>query len=66
MIFVYGDNETDEFKRQTDEYCSQLTGQGWDVGFAEIAGRNHFDVIMDLADAGTWLSQRVLDQMGLR
>ncbi len=65
VIFAYGENETAEFKRQTDEYGSALRNAGIPVARSEIADRNHFDVILDLADAGTWLSQQVLKQMGI-
>lgn len=65
VIFTYGDNETDEFKRQTDEYGSVLQQSGIPVTLSEIADRNHFDVILDLADAGTWLSRQILSQMSL-
>ncbi len=66
VILAYGDNETDEFKRQTDEYRLFLEASGVPVAFEEISNRNHFDVIMDLADADSWLAQQVLVQMGLR
>lgn len=65
VIFVYGDNETDEFKRQTDEYAGKLVNENIPVTLREIPDRNHFDLILDLTDADSWLSQRVLSQMGL-
>jgi len=65
LILAYGDNETGEFKRQTDEYRDQLLDSGFPVCFKEIRDRNHFDVIMDLSDPNAWLSQQVLEQMGL-
>ena len=66
VILAYGDNETSEFKRQTDEYRKVLQDSGIRVSFSEIANRNHFDVIMDLAHADTWLARQVLGQMGWR
>jgi arylformamidase len=65
LILAYGDNETAEFKRQTDEYRHFLLAAGETVNFAEIEGRNHFDVIMDLANPASWLAQSVIRQMGL-
>lgn len=65
VIFAYGDNETAEFKRQTDEYRDKLAGEGWDIEFAQVPDRNHFDVILDLADAESWLAHAVLRQMSL-
>ncbi len=65
VILAYGDNETGEFKRQTDEYESVLQNAGIPVTLSEIADRNHFDVIMDLADTNSWLSRQVFSQMGI-
>ena len=65
VILAYGDDETGEFKRQTDEYGSILRDAGIPVTLSEIANRNHFDVILDLADANSWLSRQVFSQMGI-
>jgi len=63
IILAYGDNETSEFKRQTNEYRDFLTQSGETVSFSEIKDRNHFDVIMDLMHSDTWLARQVLRQM---
>ncbi len=60
-----GHNETGEFKRQTDDYGDVLREAGIPVTLSEIADRDHFDVILDLADADSWLSRQVLSQMEL-
>ena len=65
VIFSYGENETAEFKRQTDDYQKVLEDVGMSVTLKEIGNRNHFDVILDFTDAGSWLSRQVLSQMGL-
>ncbi len=65
IILAYGDNETDEFKRQTDDYRSFLTNSGQSVKFMEINNRNHFNVILDLMDPDSWLSRNILCQMNL-
>lgn len=65
IAFAYGDNETGEFKRQTDDYFRFLQDAGETVCVREIEGRNHFDVIMDLMHADSWLAQQALRQMGL-
>jgi len=66
VILAYGDNETSEFKRQTDTYNEQLLQAGETVCCKEIKDRNHFNVIMDLCDSTSWIAQQVLQQMGLR
>lgn len=65
IILAYGDNETKEFKRQTNEYRDLLLETNETVSCNEIEGRNHFDVILDLMDENTWLAQQVLRQMAL-
>ena len=65
VILAYGDNETDEFKRQTQIMRSKLRSYEIDVVFSEIGERNHFDVIVDLADSDSWLSREVRRQMDL-
>jgi arylformamidase len=65
VILAYGDNETNEFKRQTDDYEVVLQKAGIPVVLREIEDRNHFDVILDLADTDSWLAKQVFTQMGI-
>jgi arylformamidase len=65
VILAYGDNETREFKRQSSELFSLLRAAGIPVTLQEVSHRNHFDVILDLTDEESWLSRRVLTQMGI-
>lgn len=63
IIIAYGENETSEFKRQTLAMKSHLEKEGLEASFSEIKNRNHFDVILDLAEPQSWLSQEVFKQM---
>jgi len=63
IILAYGDNETNEFKRQTNEYRDFLLQFGATVTFSEIEDRNHFDVVMDLMNADSWLARQALKQI---
>ncbi|NQY63149.1 MAG: alpha/beta hydrolase [Alteromonadaceae bacterium] len=65
VILAYGDNETDEFKRQSSEMATKLKQQNVNLQKKEIADRNHFDVILDLASPNTWLCQQVFKQMNI-
>lgn len=65
VIFAYGDNETAEFKRQTSEMATKLKQINFNLQQNEIAGRNHFDVILDLASPHSWLCQQVFKQMNI-
>jgi len=64
-IIAYGANETSEFKRQSNVFYEQLKLHGLDAITHEIAQRNHFDVILDLADNNSWLFQQAAKQMQL-
>ncbi|QBY04911.1 alpha/beta hydrolase [Thalassotalea sp. HSM 43] len=60
VIIAYGDNETSEFKRQSDDMARRL-----DCASLQVARCNHFDVIMELSDANSTLCQQVIKQMQL-
>ncbi len=64
ITLAFADNETDEFKRQTLEMQQALEQLAISSACQEITGRNHFDVILDLANSSSWLSQQVFQQMG--
>lgn len=55
-VIAYGDNETEEFKAQSLAFAERLTDVGRPVATLEVPGRNHFDVILDLAAADTTLA----------
>lgn len=65
VIVSYGNNETAEFKRQSQALLKKLTLLGYPVRFQEISDRNHFDVILDLANPDSWLFNEILNQMSL-
>ncbi|MBY5990895.1 alpha/beta hydrolase [Ferrimonas balearica] len=60
VVLAYGDNETAEFKRQSLDYLVLLEEQGVPVTCAEVSGRNHFDVVLDLNDETSWLGRQLL------
>ncbi len=47
-VVAWGENETDEFKRQSRALVDRLAGDGGAVVEAEVDGRNHFDVVFDI------------------
>ena len=61
-LVAYGSDETSEFKAQSDAFSRHLEAAGTAVSMLEIAGRNHFDVILDLAEPNTPLGDAV-DQL---
>ena len=62
-IVCWGEIETDEFKRQSCDLAAQLQAVGVTVQAFEVPARNHFDVILDLADIKTPLGQHVVALM---
>ena len=54
-VICWGEIETAEFKRQSQHFAELLWRAGSSCEVFEIAGRNHFDVIIELADADSAL-----------
>lgn len=65
IILAFGDNETQEFKRQTLAITTKLKQSKFNIQQKEILGRNHFDVILDLCSPKTWLCQQIFKQMNI-
>jgi arylformamidase len=64
LCIATAEKDTDEFKRQSLDYAAACTRHGCAVQYAEIPGRNHFDVIMDWMNPQALLTQstwRLLD-----
>jgi arylformamidase len=59
-IIAYGSNETEEFKRQSQEYHQQLLSDGVNSQCFEVAGRNHFDIVFDLAIKNSTIHQQMM------
>ena len=52
-LVCWGEHETAEFKRQSRDYAQHLSDHEVPVRLLEIAGRNHFDILFDLAAPST-------------
>lgn len=59
-VLCWGAVETGEFKRQGRDFAAALQRAGTPCRVFEVPGRNHFDVIFDLADPATLLGQATL------
>jgi arylformamidase len=62
-IVAWGDNETDEFKRQSRAFASALVRSGFPVSAFEIAGTNHFDIVFGLANRESVLGQAAVEMI---
>lgn len=60
IVLAYADGEAEGFKRQSAEYHRLWREAGFRSELIEVPDRNHFDVILDLADENTTLSQTLL------
>ncbi|MEM8547019.1 MAG: alpha/beta hydrolase [Pseudomonadota bacterium] len=49
-IVCWGENETDEFKRQSQAFFMALRDAGIDAIHFEVEGHNHFDLVQTLSD----------------
>jgi arylformamidase len=58
-IVCWGEVETAEFKRQSRDFAARLAQAGSACSVFEVAQRNHFDIILDLADPATALGRAV-------
>lgn len=65
ILVSYGDNETDEFKRQSDDYLQAWQARGHPGRRVRVPGLNHFDIVLELGRPGSPLAGAVLKQMGL-
>jgi len=59
-LVCWGEVETTEFKAQSREFANGLTQAGTTCTVLEVPARNHFDVVLDLADPTTDITRRVL------
>jgi arylformamidase len=57
IILAYAAGEADGFRRQSAEYHRLWRQSGFSSALVEVPDRNHFDVILDLADENTVLSR---------
>jgi arylformamidase len=60
VVVAYADGEANGFRRQSAEYHRLWQEAGFASTLLEISGRNHFDVILDLAGDDTMLTQALL------
>lgn len=64
IVVAYADSEAEGFKRQSREYDRLWRQAGFPSTLLEIPDRNHFDVLLDLADEDTALTRALLRLVG--
>ncbi len=58
-LIGWGEHETDAFKQQSEQFAQRWEQRAGPVIRVEATGRNHFDVVHDLADRATPLGAEV-------
>lgn len=56
LVVSWGGRETAEFKRQSVDFATEWSRRGFTVTLFEEPHRNHFDIVLDLADPATRLA----------
>ncbi|MDQ2926833.1 MAG: alpha/beta hydrolase, partial [Pseudomonadota bacterium] len=57
LVLTWGENETSGFKVQSRDYLAAWQGAGFSAEAIEIAGRNHFDVVLDWCDDDSQMTE---------
>ncbi|CAM4026719.1 alpha/beta hydrolase [Bordetella muralis] len=65
VIVSYGDNETEEFKRQSMDYLAQWRALGYPGEYLRVPGLNHFDLVLECGIADSPLAKGMFSMMGL-
>ena len=61
VVVAWGENETDEFKRQSQAFAGVLRSSGFPAKMLEARGTNHFDIVFEIADPQTPLGNVTLE-----
>jgi arylformamidase len=65
LIISYGESETAEFMRQSDDFLGAWQARGFSGTYVPMPGTNHFDIVLSLNDPASPLTKAVFQQMGL-
>lgn len=63
LLLAYGEEETAEFKRQSEDYLTAWRSKGLEGEMLTLPGKNHYDVIDGFLDAKSPLCSAILKQM---
>jgi arylformamidase len=64
VIVAWGENETGEFKRQSEGFALKLKDAGFPVKSMQVDGANHFDIVFEIAEPKTALGRATLELIG--
>lgn len=58
LVLAWGEHEPSGFKDQSRRYADAWNTKGFECDAVEIAGRNHFDVVLDWCDDASEMTER--------
>lgn len=65
IVVSYGETETDEFKRQSDDFLRDWLALGYPGRYIPMPGTNHYDIVLTLNEPASALTQAIFALMGL-
>ncbi|MGZ8131054.1 alpha/beta hydrolase [Bordetella bronchiseptica] len=65
IVVSYGETETDEFKRQSDDFLRDWQALGYPGRYIPMPGTNHYDIVLTLNEPAGALTQAIFALMGL-
>jgi arylformamidase len=66
LLVAYGENETEEFRRQSEEFLSAWKAKGLEGGISLLQDKNHYEVVDGFLDPESPLCSAILGQMGIK
>jgi arylformamidase len=66
LLVAYGEDETDEFVRQSGEYLDAWRAKGLEGERLVMRGKNHYDVIDGFLDAESPLCSAIMKRIGIQ
>ncbi|MCT8974735.1 alpha/beta hydrolase [Microbaculum marinisediminis] len=63
LLVSWAGSETSEFKRQSREFADAWTARDFPCTAFELSARNHFDLILDLADPDSRMTRETLSMI---
>ena len=64
LLITYGEEETDELRRQSKDFLSAWKEKGLDAEYLPQPGKNHFSAIDGFLDPESYLCSAVLERVG--
>ena len=64
VLMAYGQNDTDEFRRQTQAFAAALQKAGRLTKLIDCPNVNHFELMECFKDPGHVMMRAILEQMG--